>query len=144
MWIWAMALQKLPGEANVVIVLSLCQRRLPVLPSYAWSTAGVPRPVAVAGAPVASVNTTPLTMIGVDGDERSCDTHPGSSVGAPPPSFSFSATTAPFETGPLVAGMPLVRRPATGNRIHDVFDCCHAASASPATDAPAPTNGFDA
>ena len=73
---------------------------------------------AVAGTPVASVKTTPLTMRGVAGAARSCETHPGSSASAPPLSLSFIASTAPVAIGPFVAGIPLASLPATGSRIH--------------------------
>ena len=95
---------------------------------------------------MASVKTTPLTIIGVAGEARSCETQPVSSESAPPASITFSATTAPAETGPLVSLLPADRRPLAGTRIHDVPapDCCHAARASPLTEAPAPSNAFDA
>ena len=40
-------------------------------------------PSAVDGTPVASAKTTPLTMIGVAGAERLCETHPGARESAP-------------------------------------------------------------
>ena len=146
------------------IVFPLVHNRAPVAPSYAWSTAGVPRPPAVAGTPVASVKTTPLTMSGVAGAARSCETHPGSSASAPPLSLSFIASTAPLAIGPFVDGIPLASLPATGTRIHVAppavvvgAGCavapealgadgvaCHAASASALTTAPVPSTVFDA
>ena len=102
-------------------------------------------PVAVGGRPVASANTTPLTMIGVAGETRSCETHPGSSESAPPASISFSASTAPCDTGAIGRRQCRGRRPLTGT---ESTTCrtrsCHAARASALTVAPAPRNGFDA
>src|SRR5262245_23760974 len=138
----------LPGDANVVIDAALFQNRLPVAPSYACSTAGVPWPPAVDGMPVDRAKTTPLTMTGVGGDDRLWETQPGASDNAPPSSVIFRATTDPDPAGPFVAVTPAASAPETGSRIHDVelppADCCQAASASRLTVAPAPTNGFEA
>ena len=107
----------------------------------------LPRPVPAAGTPVASANTTPLTMTGVAGEERSCETQPGSSDGAPPASVSFSATTAPAETAPV--GGSTSRRPAPAGRERESMTCRRSTPArspgplrSPML--PAPRNGFDA
>src|SRR6187200_2448846 len=99
--------------------------------------AGVPRSVVDVGRPLANVNTTPLTMSGVAGAERFCEIQPGSSEIPPPVSTTLTATTAPADIGPLVAGLAVDRRPAIGTRIHETADpapdCCHAASASALT-----------
>src|SRR5262245_32759705 len=138
----------LPGDANVVIDAALFQKRLPLAPSYACSTAGVPWPPAVDGMPVERANTTPLTMSGVAGDDRLCETQPGASDNDPPASVTFRATMDPDAAGPLVAVTPAASAPDTGSRIHDVelpaAGCCQAASASRLTVPPAATNGFEA
>src|SRR5687767_14828843 len=100
----------LPGDANVVMALPLVQSRLPVAPSYACSMAGVPLPPAE-GRPVASVNTTPFTVIGVAGAERLWDTHPGCNDSEPAASLNFNAITDPAATAPLVAVTPLATGP---------------------------------
>ena len=125
----------------------------------------MPRPPAVAGTPVASVKTTPLTMRGVAGAARSCETHPGSSARRRRCHSASSPDTAPVAIGPFVDGIPLASLPATGTRIHvappAVVVCagcavgagsaraadgveCHAASASALTTAPVPSTVFDA
>src|SRR5688572_21982419 len=107
-----MALQKLPGDADVVIAFALFQSALPVAPSYAWRTAAVPAPEPVAGRPLDSAKTTPLTMIGVAGVVRLCERHAGSSESAPPaPSTSFNATTDPAVVAPLVTGTSAAAAP---------------------------------
>src|SRR5262245_35798321 len=137
----------LPGDANVVIEAALLQTRLPVAPSYACRTAGVPRPPGADGMPVERANTTPLTMSGVAGDERLWETQPGASDNPLAASVTFSATTDPAAAGPLFVVIPAASAPDTGSRIHDVelpaAECCQAASASLLTVAPAPTNGFE-
>src|SRR5688572_9351465 len=116
-----MALQKLPGDADVVIVFALFQSALPVAPSYAYRSAAVPAPEPVAGRPVDSAKTTPLTVIGVAGVVRLCERHPGSSEKPPlAPSTSFNATTDPAAVAPLVTGTPAARAPDTGARIQRV------------------------
>src|SRR4051812_12314673 len=143
------------------MAVPLFHSRLPVAPSYACTTAAAPRPVALDGAPVARVNTTPFTIRGVPGAGKLCDTHAGSTDGLDPLPDSFNAITAPLDTAPLVVGSPAPSPPRTGISSHVVAtdgdaappgrvcdgvtaDCCHSASAAPLTAAPFPSKGFDA
>ena len=80
----------------------------------------MPRPDGVVGTPVARVNTTPLTVIGVAASDRLCEIQAGSSAKPLPASDSFRARTAPVVIVPLVDGTPAAGWPANGNSSHGV------------------------
>ena len=136
----------LPGDADVVIALPLFHSRLPVAPFVRVKNGGRSSSRAVEGKPVASVKTTPLTMIGVAGEERSCETQPGSSDERAARVRQLQRNHGAGGDRPVGGSTARGHTTAAGSRIHDVpaLDSCHVARASPLTEAPAPRNGFDA
>src|SRR5262245_40827149 len=93
--------------------------------------------------------------MGVAGDARFADVQPASSVVDAPLPLTFSATTAPPVTAPLVAAISAAGLPAIGTSSQFVpivavgapaanVASCHVERASVAIFAPAPSSTFEA
>src|SRR5262245_35580382 len=123
------------------MVVPLDHSSLPVVPSSAYRTArderlarsaAVTRGSLERNSPLEVTKTTPLMIVGVNGETRSREAQPGSSASAPFCSTIFQATTAPLVTGPLVEANPASAdcEPAVGARIQRVpLRSCQLASA---------------
>src|SRR5262245_18789017 len=93
-----------PPRAKEVMVAPLDQSSLPVAPSSAYSTAFpdcLARAAAVSlasaerNSPLDVAKTTPLMMVGGNGETSSREVHPVSNAGVPFFSTIFQATSAP-------------------------------------------------
>src|SRR3954452_14422269 len=105
-----------------LMAVPLFHSGLPVIPSSAYNTAGVPVPPAAAGFPDETANTTLFTITGGTGELSVGDVQPGCRVSLPPSSAIFQATTELFVAASSharpgiigTAGAPPPPRPKAG------------------------------